>query len=536
MMDKAEPVLQIDRLSFSYEEASEDLADWYDEPSPADPVAAATREAALKNISFSAAAGELVLITGGSGCGKSTLLQMINGIASEFSHGRSSGDVLYRGQSIMALPVDQRGTLIGSVFQNPRSQFFNLLVRDELRFGCENLNLPVNVIEKRIFTLVKEFQMEAYLERNLFHLSGGEKQKVACLSVAAMQPPVILYDEPSSNLDRAGMRSLARMMQYFKQAGVIQLVAEHRLAYLSSLVDNVLLMRDGQIEACFSGDQLRGLSDLQLGQMGLRSCRDLSPPPVDHYLAVHSSSRLSNPSTKMAIDPEALYIEALEISYGRASQSLLRITDCNFAPNRIHALLADNGLGKSTFLRSLAGLEKRAKGYVRYKNQRYKLKQMCRLCSVVFQDVNHQLLADSVNNELLLSLDERDRQTGEKQELLLSLAQRLELDAYLEAHPFSLSGGQRQRLAFASALLLDRPILILDEPTSGLDLRHMAVMAEILTEYARNHLVLLATHDHELLQLLDAETHELFDPSRRREQLSPEEHDDFRFQLTDCSV
>ena len=134
---------------------------------------------------------------------------------------------------------------------------------------------------------------------------------------------------------------------------------------------------------------------------------------------------------------------------------------------------------------------------------------MHRLCSVVFQDVNHQLLTDSVYNELLLSLDESDLQIQEKEEQIISLTKKLALDSYQDAHPFSLSGGQKQRLAFATALLMNRPILILDEPTSGLDLKHMVAMAEILTEYARDHLILLATHDQELLQLLNAEIHEL---------------------------
>jgi energy-coupling factor transport system ATP-binding protein len=134
---------------------------------------------------------------------------------------------------------------------------------------------------------------------------------------------------------------------------------------------------------------------------------------------------------------------------------------------------------------------------------------MHRLCSVVFQDVNRQLLTHSVYHELLLSIEGSGRQAKE----ILSLAQKLELDHFLEAHPFALSGGQKQRLAFATALLMDRPVLILDEPTSGLDLKHMVAMAEILAEHAQDHLIFLATHDQELLQLLNAEIHELINPS-----------------------
>jgi len=550
--------LLIDRLSFTYEEPVIRLADWYDEEVPtsqtpsmdwydaehltrqttgitrdaasadadrynkeesADQHSHEEKEATLKNVSFSAETGELILITGESGCGKTTLLQIINGIIPEFSSGRIEGDVLFRGESIIGIPVDRRGTLIGSVFQNPRSQFFNVLVKDELRFGCENLNLPVEIIEKRMSTLIKEFQIEPYLEKNLFHLSGGEKQRVACLSVAAMQPPVMLYDEPSSNLDAAGMHSLAQLMRAFKQAGITQLVAEHRLTYVSGLVDHVIFMKEGRIEECFSGDQLRQLSDEHLRRMGLRSTRAVSLPAIARKLVIQQPGAINNRTKTRPIAPEDLYIESLEMTYPKASKPFLHLKNYCFEGHSIHALVASNGVGKSTLLRSLAGLEKRAKGHVRFLAQRHKIKQMYRLCSVVFQDVKHQLLTDSVYNELLLSLEESDLPANEKEEQITSLAKKLNLDQLLDAHPYSLSGGQKQRLAFASALLMNRPILILDEPTSGLDLKHMVVMAEILRDYAQNHLVLLATHDRELLQLLDAETHELVDLSSMKAEL-----------------
>lgn len=509
-----EQVLLIDRLGFTYEESIADLADWYAEEEIISRSSALEFEPALKNISFSAKSGELILITGESGCGKTTLLQIINGIIPEFSSGKIDGDVLFCGDSIISMPVDWRGTLTGSVFQNPRSQFFNVVVKDELRFGCENFNLPAEEIERRVSALVKEFHLEPYLERSLFHLSGGEKQRVACLCVAAMKPPIMLYDEPSSNLDADGMRSLAQMMQAFKRFGVIQLVAEHRLSYLSELVDRLIFMKDGQIENCFSGDCLRSLSDELLSRMGLRSIRSLPPISSDRQLVIRSSAEQKSRIKTEDTAPGDLHIESLNMSYDKSLKPFLRIENYRFKASSIHALVAGNGMGKSTFLRSLAGLEIGAKGFVRYNNRRYSLKRMCRLCGFVFQDINRQLLTGSVYDELLLSLEESGLQAEEKEERIISLAKKLELDKFLDAHPFSLSGGQKQRLAVAATLLMDRPILILDEPTSGLDLKHMVAMAEVLSEYSLSHLILLATHDQELLRLLDAEIHELIDPAQ----------------------
>lgn len=500
--------LQIKQLSFTYQNDILDFADWYDEDKCKQD-AEKNGKTNIKDISFSVNPGELILITGESGCGKTTLLRIINGIIPEFYYGKIEGDVLYDNKSILHFPVDKRGIITGSVFQNPRSQFFNVFVKDELRFGCENINLSVDEIEKRTTDIIDAFHLDSILDKNLFHLSGGEKQKVACLSVAAMKPPIMLYDEPSSNLDDKGMQFLQDLMTRFKQAGIIQVVAEHRLSYISELVDFVIFMKDGQIIETFTGEELRFLTDEQLKQKGLRNTKFLSSININNQININFKDQhfksIRNYSSK------DLYIESLEMRYKISSKPFIKIKNYCFKGNHIHALIANNGVGKSTFLRCLAGLENKAKGFIKFKDKRYKLKDMVNLCSMVFQDVNRQLLCGSVYEELLLSLQNSQLTPLEKEEKILSLTKKLNLDNLLSAHPFSLSGGQKQRLAFASAVLTDREILILDEPTSGLDLKHMNSIAEILIQYAENHIVLLATHDQELLKMLQPETHKLID-------------------------
>lgn len=495
--------LKISDLSFHYESSASDLFDFEKKDEILDPQEKPGIPS-LENIDFSINKGECILITGPSGCGKTTFLHTINGIVPEFFPGNLCGKITFEGRKIGEVPPEERGRLIGSIFQNPRSQFFNVMVKDELRFGCENLNLPQSEIQSRLDALIKEFQVENLLSKNLFHLSGGEKQRIACLSIAAMNPRLILYDEPSSNLDTAGMDSLRNIMMADKKLGVTQIISEHRLSYLGGLVDRVLIMDHGKIQEVLNAEEFEALSHHDLCSRGLRSNKQVNFPVPSSFLPLHKRS-----DARYRQNTEDLYIEKLFLQYKNTSSPVLDVENQTFQRGKIHVLLGQNGIGKTSFLRALTGIEKRARGKITYKNQSYKPKTFCNLCSIVFQDVNHQLIARSVREELALSLEGQNLSLTERENLIADISEDLELQNHLDCHPFTLSGGQKQRLALGTVILMNRPILILDEPTSGLDLHHMKSISRILNGFCSNRIILLATHDAELIATLNPIVHQL---------------------------
>ena len=166
------------------------------------------RESGVYNLNLTIPDGQVVLLCGESGCGKTTLTRLINGLAPEYYDGQLSGEVLVNGKNTSKTPLYELSKIVGSVFQNPRSQFFTVDTTGEIAFGCENIGLPKEEIYQRIGQVSGELKIRNLLDRSLFALSGGEKQKIACASVSAMEPEIFVLDEPSSNLDVATIADL----------------------------------------------------------------------------------------------------------------------------------------------------------------------------------------------------------------------------------------------------------------------------------------------------------------------------------------
>lgn len=442
----------------------------------------------IENINLTIHDGEVVLICGESGCGKTTLTRLINGLIPHYYEGTLTGQTLVEGVDVKNVSLYALSGVVGSVFQNPRTQFFTVDTTSEIAFGCENLGIDAEEINSRIERTVDELKIENLLNRSLFALSGGEKQKIACASVSAMEPSILVLDEPSSNLDIRSIRELKNVLKKWKSQGKTIVIAEHRLYYLMDIADRVLLMQDGHIKENHSVSDFRKKSTDELHTLGLRT---LQSEDFSRMQSVVSATK-------------QLYIRDFEASYKDSSsrkkkkQKVLDISDLMIPQGSVVGVIGNNGAGKTTFANNLCGLLQTGKGCMSMDGKTYMANQRLKVCYMVMQDVNHQLFTESVLDEIMLSLDNTDEEKAmlEAERIM----ENLHISEFKEAHPMSLSGGQKQRVAIASAIASDKQVIIFDEPTSGLDYQHMKKVAENLRELSSlGKTLFIVTHDPELI-------------------------------------
>ena len=432
----------------------------------------------LSDINLEIKDGEFVLICGDSGCGKTTMTKLVNGLIPHFVNDvKLEGRVIVSGKNVAQTQMYEIAELVGSVFQNPKTQFFHTNSSAEMAFGLENRGASPEYIQKRVEDTITELDIENLADRNVFSMSGGEKQLLAFASVYAMDPEVYVLDEPSANLDAKGIDKLCKRLEVIKNNGHTVVVAEHRLAYLQKFVDRVIYIKEGHIEQEFTPLEFRQLSDAERELMGLRSIsREQIHVPELANIQRDADLMICNLSCK------------------RKKQLIFHDVSLSANEGDIIGILGKNGAGKSTLCNCLCGLLSPKSGEIIYKGKKLSGKARTKLFGMVMQEVNHQLFSDSVKNECLLAKE--DATDAE----IMSLLESFDLAEYADNHPMTLSGGQRQRLAICQAVMGGKKLLIFDEPTSGLDFRHMCQVEKLMKKLAEeNYISLVVTHDYEFL-------------------------------------
>ncbi len=436
---------------------------------------------ALKNISLVIPKGNVTVLCGRSGCGKTTLVRLINGLVPYFYKGELFGDVQIDGKSVLEKNVQQRAGIVGSVFQNPRSQFFNVDATSELVFGCENMGLSRGEMDKKLHFTTQIFDIDELINKSLFKMSGGEKQKIACASVYMMGPDIYVLDEPTSNLDILSISELAKIIALWKAQGKTIVIADHRLNYLKDIADKVVLIEDGHIAWEKDAKDFYALSDKEVHSFGLRS--------------IHSYSEKSEITIHRENKKEKFTVKNLDFKYEDGSG--IHIKNLTIPMGSIIGIVGENGAGKSTFVRCLCGLQKN-NGSFYVGDRRKSANELIKESYLVMQDVNHQLFTECVDEEIGISIPKEKKIN--KNEVIERILSEMDLKKYAKIHPMSLSGGQKQRVAVATALASDKKILFFDEPTSGLDYEHMKEFSSRLKEIRDGgNTPVVITHDIELL-------------------------------------
>ncbi|WP_051259263.1 ABC transporter ATP-binding protein [Schaalia suimastitidis] len=470
-----------------------------------------TAESALTNVSLRCKAGSITLLCGPSGGGKSTLLRLLNGLVPHFHSAHVTGTVRVANIDLAKGDLIDAGQYSTTVFQNPRTQFFSTHVGDELAFRGENYGVEPDVLRSHIAIAAHDMAITALLDRPLSQLSGGELQKVACTQALIANTPVVLLDEPTSNLSASAITLLREALTQLKAAGKTVVIAEHRLYFLRGLIDRVARIAGGRLTHEWSGEEFFALSATEQSSLGLRSLSDPHrqlpnlPRPQTRRILDPQTPRIPlplphtmhTPATASAI--AGIHIRDLHFAYGKTP--VLAIKDLRIPRGEVIALVGANGAGKTTLSRLLTGLlditrhGRHRRGSISFDGNPLSAPERAKRSAMVMQDVNRQLFCASALDEVRLGsippLDEAVAGT---------LLERYDLAAQSTRHPQSLSGGQKQRLAAACAVASGAELHVWDEPTSGVDARHMAEIARQLRALAADgRIVMVVTHDWELI-------------------------------------
>jgi energy-coupling factor transport system ATP-binding protein len=423
-------------------------------------------ELAIEAISFELKPGEMLLIAGSSGCGKTTLARCINGLIPRSYGGKREGKVLLHGKDVSEMPIAEVSQTVGTLLQDPERQIVASNVYNEIAFGPENLGLPRDEIFVRVENAMKRLNIEYLRERETFNLSGGEKQKVALAGLLAMNPSILLLDEPLASLDPASAHEALEVFRSLADEGKTVVLIEHRVEdAIFAKPDRLMYMEGGRVK------YLGPIENL--------------PTEIDHHEvklpAEWVVKRVQQMGEKLEKTEAALSLERgeplvvfenVDFRYSDETPYILQNVNLEIRRGDLIAVLGPNGAGKSTLIKHAIGLLKPTSGRVLVEGKDTRsmsVAQIARVLGFVFQSPTHMLFAPTVREELEFGPKNLEYKADVIQKAVTESVSTVNLNGLEEYPPLGLSFGQQKRTTIAAVLAMQSKIMVMDEPTAGQD-------------------------------------------------------------------
>ncbi len=474
---------------------------------------------ALDGVTLSIERGEYVTLCGKSGSGKSTLMRHLKTVLAP--HGERTGTVRFNGKLLDEVDVRAQSASIGFVMQNPDSQIVTDKVWHELAFGLESLGCEQKVMRLRVAEMASYFGIQSWFDKDVSDLSGGQKQLLNLASIMAMQPSVLILDEPTSQLDPIAASDFLNTVRKINlELGTTIIVSEHRLEEVFPVADRVIVMDGGRIIADDTprkiGDRLRDTNDDMFVAL---------PSPMQIYYGVGSAlpcpltvregrnwlsdefegqeikvTELSEKEELPEVVDAAIELREVWFRYGKDLPDIIKGMSLQVQRGTLAAIVGGNGTGKSTTIKTICGICRPYRGKVLVNGKdvfKYKSAELFRgTLSMLPQDPQSLFVKKTVRDELLEMLSDVEGTKESKLQTAEGIARLCEIDCYLDSHPYDLSGGEQQRAALAKVLLCDPKILLLDEPTKGIDNFFKIKLANMMLKLKeRGVTVIMVSHD-----------------------------------------
>ncbi|MGL5328369.1 MAG: ABC transporter ATP-binding protein [Peptostreptococcaceae bacterium] len=479
-------------------------------------------EPTLKNINLTIYEGEKVLIVGPSGSGKSTLAHCLNGLVPFCYSGKSSGELIVDGENIKNKNIFELSKIIGTVLQDPDSQFIGLTVGEDIAFKLENDCVEQSEMNKAVEESAKLVNIDKELDASPYRLSGGQKQRVTLAGVTVDDVKILLFDEPLASLDPLTGKSAIELIDYIKQKNnKTMIIVEHRLEdVLYKDVDRIVVMNNGEIVSDTTPNQI--LSTDILKEIGIReplyisalkyaNCdikSEMNPKNIDSINLDECKEKLKTWYSNIEEEKEVenndfiLEVEDLSFSYSQEKQ-ILKNVSFKVRKGDMISIVGKNGAGKSTISKLICGFYKPTSGKILFDGidiTKQTIKERSEKIGFVMQNPNQMICKSMIFDEVAFGLRVRGYSEDEVKEKVYNALKVCGLYPFRNWPISALSFGQKKRVTIASILVLEPKVIILDEPTAGQDFKHYSEIMEFLVELNKQDItIIMITHDMHLM-------------------------------------